>query len=113
MSVIDNPLIAKFSNEIARVSADQCVSAYWTCKRALSLLEASGLEGIIPATDDPIVDGATLADGSLGDGRSQCTGNKLHALFATMRTIVAFAEATDGAVLNAMTTLSVNGQSRV
>lgn len=113
MPIIDNPLIARFSNEVARISADECVSAYWTCKRALSLLEASGLETVIPETDDSIVDGATLADGSLGDGRSQCTGNKLHALFVTMRTIIGFAEADNGAVLNAMTALSVNGQSRV
>lgn len=99
-----------FSNNYARVGADNLVSCYLTLKRMVQVWTGQSVSGVIPNNSDLIQDGATVASGQ-GDGRVPVTNAQINVLIANATTIIAAMEANTNLILNQSLQVSVNAKS--
>lgn len=92
-----------FCNEKVRRAADRLAQAYYFGKIVLNEWNAQNYGG----TTIPI-DGGTVEDGSVTDGRPVITGNDVHGLIARISALVTDLEASTNAKLNTVIKVAVH-----
>lgn len=97
-----SPQVKLFCNGPIRNGAQELADVYINAKRVTTVYGARALAADIPATDDPIDDGA--AD----DGRPVISGNDVRAIITLLANFCADYEANAGAKLIAVARVAPN-----
>jgi hypothetical protein len=101
-----------FSNNYARVLANDMVSCYLSMKRAVQVWTGQSIVTVIPNDANLIQDGATVASGT-PDGRAPITDAQVNVLISNMNTLIAQFEASSNLILNQTMQVQVNAVSVV
>jgi hypothetical protein len=101
-SVIDDPQVRTFCNEVVRPVCDTLASAKRQGNDILNTWDAKNLAKLIPNTADVIV------DGSEADGRTPITGADVNMLINILRGLGAELDSNSAAEINLIRKIAVN-----
>jgi|SRR6185312_3149757 len=113
MATITDPQAILFTNENLRPACDRFMSSWRTLQQLASMYSAKALGPIVAGTttlqNEFVADGATNADGTKGDGRTQLLGYDVDNAMTQINNLITLVNGQPN-ILPALTKPSVNSQ---